>query len=276
MEKTILIPTNFSKPAWNALVYALELFQQSKVQFYILNTYKKDLLNLNSEEAKEKSEIGLQKILNGIQFRDRNSSHSFQTISSSKKLEQAIEEIIRDKNINLIVLGSKGKYAGINSAYDSTVSSISQNIDNCPILVIPENISFEAINFNEIVFPTSLLNNFLKNELQILIELAKKLKAPIRIVNVEESKDEGEIDPEIKNQLIDIFKELKISFHTLTQTTVSTGVHIFIQSRNSSMLALYKRRQGFFSRLFIQNFKKDIDFDPVIPVLLIPEADNKN
>ncbi|MGY5848570.1 universal stress protein [Salegentibacter sp. HM20] len=276
MEKTILIPTNFSKPAWNALVYAIELFQQSKVEFYILNTYKKDLLNLNSEEAKSKSETGLQKILNGIQFRDRNTSHSFHTISTSKKLEQAIEEVIREKNINMIVLGSKGKYAGINSAYDSTVSSISQNINDCPVLVIPETLGFELKNFTEIVFPTSLLNKFLKKDLQILIDLAKKLKAPIRIVNVEESKEEGEIDMEMKNQLMDIFKELKISFHTLTQTTVSTGVHIFIQSRNSSMLALYKRRQGFFSRLFMQNFKKDIDFDPMIPVLLIPELENKN
>ncbi len=40
MQKRILVPTDFSKPAWNALVYGLNLFRNTECHFYILNVFK--------------------------------------------------------------------------------------------------------------------------------------------------------------------------------------------------------------------------------------------
>ncbi|WP_281542184.1 universal stress protein [Maribacter aestuarii] len=37
--KNILIPTDFSENAWNAIVYALKLFKDEECKFYLLNTY---------------------------------------------------------------------------------------------------------------------------------------------------------------------------------------------------------------------------------------------
>tara|TARA_B000000441_G_C21599482_1_gene264949 strand:- start:344 stop:463 length:120 start_codon:yes stop_codon:yes gene_type:complete len=39
------------------------------------------------------------------------------------------------------------------------------------------------------------------------------------------------------------------------------------------MLALYKRKQGFFSKLFLQSKGDGIEFDHSVPVLLLKELD---
>ena len=37
--KTILLPTDYSENAWNAIAYALNLFKNETCTFYLLNTY---------------------------------------------------------------------------------------------------------------------------------------------------------------------------------------------------------------------------------------------
>jgi len=39
MKRKILLPTDFSKNAWNAMTYAIELYKDEVCEFYILNTF---------------------------------------------------------------------------------------------------------------------------------------------------------------------------------------------------------------------------------------------
>lgn len=276
MEKQILVITDLSKASWNALIFGMEIYKRTRAKFFILHCYKKELLKQDTLEEKVKSEAGLQRIMQGIGFRKENISHQFETISSPKKILDAVEEITASYKIDLIILGSHGDYAGINSAYHNRVSEISQSLDFCPVLVVPESCKFDKNDFSEIVFPTSFNNSYQSAELNPVINLAKLTKSAIRIVYIQESNGTlNEKQLANKQDLIDLLQEVKFTIHTLTHTTVSTGVRLFIQSRNSNLLSLYRRKQGFFSRLFNQSMEKDIDFDPSIPVLLINELDEK-
>lgn len=276
MENQILLITDFSKASWNALIYGMEIYKKTKAKFFILHCYKKELLKQDKKEGKIKSEIGLQRIMQGIGFRKENLPHEFKTISSPKKIPDAVAEIIDSFKIDLIILGSKGDFAGINYAYHNWVSEILQNLESCPILVIPETSKFNSNEFTEIVLPTPFNNSYKSSELKIIIAVARLVNAPIRVLEIQESN--GTLNQKQlanKENLRDLLQGVKFTFHTLTQTTISTGIRLFIQSRDSSMLSLYRRKQGFFARLFNQSMEKDIDFDPSVPILLIPEI-NKN
>ena len=39
MKRKILLPTDFSKNSWHAIVYALELYKKDQCDFYILNVF---------------------------------------------------------------------------------------------------------------------------------------------------------------------------------------------------------------------------------------------
>lgn len=277
MDKQILVITDLSKASWNALLYGMEIYKKSRVKFFILHCYKKELLKQDTKEEKEKSEIGLQRIMQGLDFRKKSFPHQFETISSQKKVPDAVREVTASSKIDLIILGSKGDFAGINYAYHNWVSEILESLDFLPILVIPETCTFKQNDFTEIVFPTPFNNGYKSSELKPLIDVAKLTNATIRILDIQEGN--GTLNQKQlanKQDLTELLQGVKFTFHMLTQTTISTGIRLFIQSRDSSMLSLYRRKQGFFSRLFNQTMEKDVDFDPSIPVLLIPEINKES
>lgn len=272
MENQILLITDFSKASWNALIYGMDIFKKTKAKFFILHCYKKDSLMQGKKEDKSKSEAGLQKIMQGIRFRKEDIPHQFEIISSPKKIPEAVRDLTGSFKIDLIILGSQGDFAGINYAYHSWVSEILESLESYPVLVVPETCKFNQREFNEIVFPTPFNNSYKSSELKTIIDIAKLTKATIRVLEIQESN--GILNKKQlanREELKDLLQGAKFTFHTLTQISISTGIRLFIQSRDSNMLSLYRRKQGFFARLFNQNIEKDIDFDPSVPVLLIPE-----
>lgn len=284
MEKKILIPTNFSKHAWNALIYGLSVYKKQPCTFYLFNSYSTQgflgeniaILKDDQEENPEtRSRKGLERILNGLSFRKENSKHNFEMISHRGSLAEGLQEAVDSKGIDLIIMGAAGDSAGINSASTTSVSRILDHVENVPFLVIPETEQFEVTERKEIVFPTNFRNSYKLRELQSIIDLAEFFNAAIRVlyINTDNKKltEEQEINRE---NLGNLLQGSNYSFHTLTRTSPSTGVHLFIESRESSLLALYKRKQGFFSKLFNQAAAIDeVDFNTKVPILVLKEID---
>ena len=118
--KKILIPTDFSDNAWNAISYALSLFANEKCEFFLLNTYTPVIPSsrfispmanaVRIEDAvRMTSENGLSKTLERIQEDFANPLHTFKTISSFfNLLVEEIKELVDDYNIDVVLTGTKG------------------------------------------------------------------------------------------------------------------------------------------------------------------------
>lgn len=281
MEKKILIPTNFSKHSWNALIFAMNLYKKHSCTFYLLNVYQSqgflsDAIPLGKNDndeptGKEISEKGLERIKQGLSFRKENPNHTFETISLQDSLVDGIQENVNKFGVDLVILGSRGDSVHINSSED--ISKITEDVEQCPVLVIPETYEWKTQDYAEIVFPTNLRIPFKQKELLALIDFSKILGAAVRVlyINAENKKLNPEQE-ENKQELEHHLTSVDHSFHTLTQTTAATGVHLFIESRDSNFLALYQRKQGFFSRLFSKAVVSEIAFDPKLPVLILKEV----
>ncbi|WBL21076.1 universal stress protein [Zunongwangia sp. HRR-M8] len=282
MEKQILVPTNFSKHAWNALVFGLKLYKKISCKFILLNVYEDShglsdrIVGVKSEDnanTKETSKSGLDRIMQGLSFRKENPNHEFEILSLEGDLDDAVQEIINTRAIDLILIGAEGANVNIHSSYKSKLSKLANSIQNCAMLFVPEEIELSAQPLNEIVFPTTLRFPFKERELDPLKDLASNSGSPIRILYIDsDNKGLTEEQKTLQTNFEGHLSTIKHSFHRLTKTTPSTGIHLFIESRQSTMLALYKRKQGFFSKLFSQSKVDDIEFDPSVPVLLLKEV----
>jgi hypothetical protein len=281
MEKKILIPTNFTKHTWNTLMYALSFYKNVPCTFYILNVYEVPTRislsrgnNPELDEAKAESEKGLQKILQGLNFRNENKKHQFETISRNKDLAEAMQECIDTHNIDLIFMVSRGDNVSINAGFANEISEVTEKVEKCPFLILPEVMQELPESKREIVFPTNYKSPYKHKDVVALIEMTTNLNASIRILYIDsDGKPLSKEQEQNKETLKTYFAGVDYSFHKLTQTTATTGVHLFIESRDSNFLALYKRKQGFFSKLFSQRFKDDIEFNPKVPVLILKELE---
>ncbi len=278
MKKKILLPTDFSKNAWNAIVYAIELYKDEACDFYILNTFTTSGYALESmmvpepgerlyEEAKKKSEIGLGKILERLTFRDDNPDHKFFMVSQFNSLLDGIKDLIDKKDIELVVMGTKGDTDAATIIYGSNTVLIMEKVRNCPVLAIPNEASFQKPK--EIVFPTDFKTNFKRRELQYLIEIAKISNAAIRILHISESDEFTEQQLGNKELLKENFENLEYSFHTLHNVDVRSGLSAFVESRGSDMITFVNRKHSFFGSMFSKPMVKNLGYHSKVPVLAL-------
>ena len=281
--KKILIPTDFSRNAWDAIAYAVDLFQHVPCQFYILNVYNfanfaSDNLLVPQLDAslinsfKERSEKGLEKTLQRLAFRDENQEHSFTTLSQQNDLVETLKEIVELKDIDLIVMGTKGDTDALNAAFGSNTILVMEKIRNCPVLAIPKDTVYSSIS--EIVFPKSFKTHFKKRELNYVIDIAKMTLAPIRVLHVENESELNEEQLNYKSLLEEYFEAVPYSFHFIESKNINEAVQIFVQSRASGMIAFINKKHTLFSTLFSKPMVKEISLHSKVPVLALHDFRN--
>src|SRR5690606_33474158 len=136
MKRKILLPTDFSANASQAISYALELYKDQECQFYLLNVFSFDPKNIYSiidmtsgselyENEKADSESQLAKLLNIIAFKEHgNPMHDFHPISVFNSPLEGIRNVIEEKDIELIIMGAKGQTKAKASFYGSVSISV--------------------------------------------------------------------------------------------------------------------------------------------------------
>lgn len=285
MKNKILIPTDFSKNAWNALDYALNLFKEDKCTFYLLNAFQlyhftADTLILPEpgepeyEKAREESETGLEKLIDGIAMRSDNPKHRFEMISTYNPVLEAVKVAVNKKDISLIIMGTKGETNATKILFGSNAVDVMEKMQHCPVLVIPEEAIFMKETKKEIVFATDFKTNYNHKELVSLISIAKRIMAPVRILHILEN---GKLTHEQENNkeiLREYLKDVVYTFHTLTNIKVAAGVHSFIESRGSEMLALIHKKHNVLNSIFSKSLVEKLGYKPKVPVLAMHDLKN--
>lgn len=280
MRKNILIPTDFSKNSWNALNYALSLFKEDTCTFYLLNAFQLYYFTTDSlivpepgepnyEKAKESSEIGLEKIIDGITSRGGTEDHRFETISTYNTVFEAVETIIDKNDIDLVIMGTKGENDPTSKLYGSNAVDVMEKVYNCPVIVIPENASYQEEKRKEVVFATNFKTAYRRRELENLVDIAKKMKAAIRVLHIQEADTLSKEQEQNKKDLQEYLGDVVYTFHTLTDIKVAPGIHSFIESRDSDLLALINKKHSFINSIFTKSLVKEIGFKPQVPVLVM-------
>ncbi len=283
MKKKILLPTDFSKNAWNAICYAIELYKNEECDFYLLNVFQASGYTVESmmaptigdkiyEEASEISKIGLAKTVERLSFRDDYPRHKFFTISQYNTLLEAVKDVVEKKDIEMIIMGTKGTTNAKDIIYGSNTVLIMEKERNCPVMAIPDGIIYKEPK--EIVFPTSYRTHFKRRELQYLIELAQISNAAIRVLHIAQ---EDELDDEqINNKklLEEYFDGLKYSFHTLHNVDVKGGLNSFAESRGSDMITFINKKHSFFGSILSKPMVKSLGHHANIPVLALHDLRN--
>ncbi len=280
--KNILLPTDFSENSWNAVQYAIALLKEKSCIFYVLHTYTPAIANHrfmaaalygdNKEDTLHMaSQRGLKKVVRRIHKTHNRSNHRFETISSFSLLTDVIQELIEEKEIDLIVTGTKGA-SGLDTVFmGSNTVRIIKSVKNCPILAIPQYFKFQAPN--QIAFTTNFKRFYTLYELRPLIQLAAMFEATIQIVYVQhESKELTELQQFNLNILRKYFGSVVHNVHTVPVTnTVANSLEIFTNGLNIYLLAMLNYRHSQMERMTREPVIKQIAFHTRIPLLVMPE-----
>ena len=278
--KKILITTDFSDKAWNALVYGIDLYKNIPCEFHILNTYDLTSVRLVTtlssqrvghfyESIKTESEEGLKMTLEDIFNSQPPKHHTFKTISRSGSLTKILEQMTINNQFDIILMSFKGTTSSKQILLGSNVKKILENDFNVPILIIPEDAYFDGIK--NIAFATDFERIYHKSEIKPIIDLTKSTNATIRMIHVYDEPKLNTIQHYNSNTLEGFFKNVKSDFHVIPEfSTVEKGIQVFIEELEIDLLTMIKYKHSFIERLTREPIIKKITFKTKIPFLVIP------
>ncbi|RNL86281.1 universal stress protein [Sinomicrobium pectinilyticum] len=275
--KRILLPTDFSDNAWNAINYATELYKNEECMFYILNVFKVysySTVNMMYPEAGnpvydvayKESQKGISDIVRRLVFA-KNPRHYFEGISKNNFLTDAINYLVEEKGIDMIVMGTKGAGNTRGSNYGSNAVTVMEKITSCPVIAVPS--EGEFLGLKEIIFATSYEILCEKNELEPLLNLAGKFNATIRILHIRKNEELTEIQVANRRLLEDDMTDTKYTFHSLTNIEPAVGISCFAESRDADLIALVNRKHSILHRLMKKPVIKGITFYSRTPLLVM-------
>jgi nucleotide-binding universal stress UspA family protein len=277
----ILIPTDFSENAWNALKYGLELFKKNKCTFHLLHVNPippysgaGTAVHSAAENFKEailrKSKEELQGLLGRIKKEiPGNNNHTFVTIALYDYFVDAVKREAINKKIDLIIMGTKGASGLKKVTVGSNTGDVITKV-KCALLAIPEDAKYSKIG--EIAFPTDYQIGFDLKVLDTLTEMVTMNKSVLRILNISKKGEQlSELQQSNKDFLHDYLVGVDHSFHSLTGTDLETAVQCFTESRDIDMIAMVAKNLNFFQRILFRPEVEKISYHTKVPFLVLHE-----
>ncbi len=281
MMKKILLPTDFSKNAWNAIFYALKLFHHGPVHFHVINTYDPNPRNVLGsktsirlgmllEALAKSSHEGLKELQDYLLKNHQQPQHTFEFHSIKGELVEAVKMLKQQKDIDLIVMGTHGASGPRKIFMGSNTVRVLKSIDNCPIIAVPKEYNFQSLK--RIVFPTDFTHFYEKYELAPLIELSSQWNSQVNAFHLSHEFILSKLQETNKKVLKNRFKGQNLSFHEVTlDTNITKGILKFASDQRADMIALMRYKHTFLEKINLEAVVKKIGYKTEIPVFVLPE-----
>lgn len=273
--KKILVPTDFSKNADNAINFALKIAQNNGAEIILLHAFHAPVVDAQTpgnimaslvKEEENKSTNLLKKKIVEIQSQPKFSKIKCQQIAT---LGFAVEEIIiasNDLKADLIVMGTKGASGLKEVLLGSNTARVIEKA-KVPVLAIPEKAKFSSLK--KIVYAS----DFKSDDSQLieqLINFAKVFNTQVSILHVSPMK-EKDADAKLDWLFAEVKYKVnyeKISFHILNKEKIAEGIDGFVRYSEADMLAMTTYKKGLIESVFHKSMTKKMAYHMDIPLMV--------
>ncbi|NRD24633.1 universal stress protein [Winogradskyella litoriviva] len=278
MEHHILLPTDFSDNAWSAAIYAFQFYKEEPCTFYFLHAWKfsnslsRTYITSNYiETLKKDANIHLKELLDLAEVSKTNPKHIFKSILSTEPLLDAVETTVKDQNIDLVIMGTKGASGVSEFLYGSNTVNIVSKMKLCPLLIIPA--GYEYVKPNQVAFPTDY-NHFYGEELDQIKQVCKLHNSKIRVFHINKKSNLSEKQNYNLAMLKAYLEDHKHSCHWMIDyDNKEHAIKDFIKEFDINMLTMISYKHSFFEDIIKEPVVKKIGLHPTIPFLVVPSSD---
>jgi nucleotide-binding universal stress UspA family protein len=277
----ILLPTDFSENSWNAITYATRFFENTICNFYLLHVNRLENVVVGAENymptqevikdayikpSKQKLRQLLKKISHNV---SPNTKHKFYTLSDYSFFLESIRKNVDEKNIDFIVMGTKGASGLKEYIIGSNAGDVITKV-KCTTLIVPENATYSKIN--EIAFPTDYNLAYDIKILQPFTNILTTLKANLRIIHINKANKLLNTEQlSNKDLLNDYFEDFNPSFHILSNKKVEDAIQCFVESRDVDVIVMVAKNLNYFQNILFHSKVEKITYHTHIPFLVLHE-----
>ena len=271
--KTLLVPTDFSDSANNALRYACELAQQANCAIILLHCYQipagqgnvlidfKDILERDSQ-------TGLKKTVDAVQDEDFAAGLKFHTESYYGFLPEGIEVHAKKYAADLIVMGTTGASTLAKKWFGSNTAHLLKNT-HLPVLVVPAGAKWQT--WNQVIVATDYVPAKSGNIIRQLKKLDGSFNLRFDVLHVIQHENEPADFNKFESAFIAAVGSTNLTFHYQPAADVTQGILNYVEDHNCDLLVMLRRKHGFMEQLFQASATRKMALHAKNPVLLLQD-----
>ena len=259
--KNILVPIGSSENSINTLQYAIDFANEVGANVFVLRAYNVQskagtIIDVNAILERE-SNLYMRSMINSVDRKGKD----IQLISAKGNVVDSVASVDKEIGVDLIMMGPKSNSIKEEVFLGATSGSVVKQ-SNIPVLIVPESYAFKPFN--------SVLTAFKSGkviESSALSPLAFVKNHFNPVINLLLVKTPGHVDEDLV--IDEALETLKSSLKITENATTFQGVLEHFQSNNPDMLCVFRRKRGFFKKLWEKNSILKKEFHCNVPLLVL-------
>ncbi len=274
--KTIIVPTDFSACATNALYYALYLSRLTGAKVYVLHVCK---MTLESQGGRlsaigKASDLALQQAkANMLKLTEELDNDGFKNVEvqiRSGFFDNELIEMALQYKADLVVMGTNGADGLLDNFFGSNTAAIIER-RVFPVLAVPENA--RDIPASNVVLATDYNPLSSKMVLDPLLGLASSLSAHIKVLYIDQHPGRvNSIQRKSEAQLEELLIDFKPSFYISEEADVYKGINAFTHEEDADLLVMISRPKSILQQILNQSHTRHMVLNTSLPLLVLPDT----
>lgn len=275
----ILFPTDFSKTAKNAYLYALTMAKAIDAQIVVMHSFLiplidesgipanfKEVFDMITVQNQERLDEHL-RFLNKVAFKRGFQDIVATSVLKSGDLHAAMKQVVEEEGIKLVVMGTSGTTGWFESILGSQTGDAIASL-NVPVMSIPLGLKYAKIE-------TIGFANLYREKDFIALEKLCAMTAPFHstIKSIFVKKPHSEVTQEQIDAWERRCTHLNVQFFVIPDDDVRETIDDFITNQNIDVMAMLTEKRGFFQELFKSSLTQKLSNKLDIPILAFHEQE---
>ncbi|HEX6848800.1 MAG TPA: universal stress protein [Chitinophagaceae bacterium] len=274
--KTIIVPTDFSPIATNAMNFAADMAVNINASIMLLHVYHVPVsmtdvpvVLVSADELRKSSESKLLEIKEALTHITSGKIRIY-TEARLGDVTDELEEVCKSIRPFAVIMGTRGASGVERVLFGSNTLTAIRHL-TWPVIVVPpgkeygsgiQKIGF-ACDFEKVVETTPI--QFIKN-------MVKEFGAELHVLNVDyESRHFKPETPEESLMLHTLLEGLNPNYHFINHRDIEDGINEFVEENNIDLLITIPKKHKLLDSLFKQSSTKQLITQSHVPVMCVHE-----
>ncbi|WP_339685461.1 universal stress protein [uncultured Nonlabens sp.] len=259
--RVIIIPTDFSENAFNALTCALQYFDNEEATFIIVHTYEE-----KEQHQLKEFDDQLDHLLERVEYLTDNPLHNFETKNICGNFITQLNDLVDIQNADLVVMGTQGRTADRKLSFGSNTLQVIKKV-KCPVLAIPLELEFKSPD--HILLPSELLIPFKNRELDLISSMALHHGSELRLLHMAKFDSLSKRQLQIKALVESRFRESEITYLHHDLGVPTTVINNLISQNHIDLLILVNSKHSFLESFLQLPTIDSLSLNLKIPFLIL-------
>jgi len=273
--KTIIVPTDFSAIANNAVDYAVGLAKQTGGSVLLFHAYQVPvsmtdvpIVLVSVEELQKNAEAKMAQVKKSLEQQTGGTIKLYGETKLGDTVDE-LEELCNHVKPFAVVMGTKGATGLERVFFGSTTLTTIRHL-SWPVIVVPPDKKYSGIkkigfacDFREVVETTPA--HFIRG-------FVKEFNAEIHVLNVDYKSTHFKPDtPEQSALLHTMLEDLNPKYDFIEDENIEAGIEKFAEKNNLDLVITIPKKHKLLEGLFKKSHTKDLVFHSHLPIMCVHE-----